>query len=121
MRAPRCSARSFARSCRGQSSVELLALLPLLATVALAAAQLLAAGVARTVASSAAEAGAMAILQGGDPVDAARGAAPRWSRERLAVEVVGRRVRVRVRPPGVLPGTSQVLTATAQADAGPPA
>jgi hypothetical protein len=87
--------------------------------VTLAAAQLLAAGVARTAASSAAEAAAMAVLQGGDPVDAARAAAPSWSRDRLSVRVRGRRVRIRVTPPGFVPGTSGLLAATATADAGP--
>jgi hypothetical protein len=103
----------------GQSSVELLGLLPLVAVVTLAVAQLLAAGVARTAASSAAEAGAMAVLQGGDPAKAARAAAPGWSRDRLTVRVRGRRVRVRVTPPGFVPGTAQLLTATSTADAGP--
>jgi hypothetical protein len=108
-----------ARGCSGQSSIELLGLLPLVAVVTLAIAQLLAAGVARTAASSAAEAGAMAVLQGGDPAKAARAAAPGWSRDRLTVHVDGRRVRVRIAPPGFLPGTARLLTATSTADAGP--
>jgi hypothetical protein len=113
------SSRRVVRGCSGQSSIELLGLLPLLALVTLAAAQLLAAGVARTAASSAAEAAAMAMLQGGDPAGAARAAAPGWSRDRLAVRIRGRRVRVRVTPPGLVPGTPRLLTATATADAGP--
>lgn len=110
-----------ARCCSGQSSVELLGLLPLLTLVTLALAQLLAAGVARSAASTAAEAGAMAVLQGGDPAAAARAAAPGWSRERLTVRVHDRRVRVRITPLGLVPGTSRLLTTTAVADAGPAA
>ena len=59
---------------RGQASVELVALLPLAALVALAIGQLLAAGAARELAGNAAEAGAAALLQGGDPAAAARAA-----------------------------------------------
>jgi pilus assembly protein CpaE len=58
----------------GQASVELVALLPLAALVALAIGQLLAAGSARELAGNAAEAGAAALLQGTDPTAAARAA-----------------------------------------------
>jgi hypothetical protein len=104
---------------RGQSSVEILGLLPLLAAVTLAAAQLLAAGVAHSAATSAAEAAAMAILAGTNPTAAAHAAAPSWSRRRMSVEITGRHVRVRITPPGLVPGTSGLLTTTADADAGP--
>jgi hypothetical protein len=106
---------ALAASC-GQSSVELLGLLPLLAAVTLGLAQLLAAGVAH-----AAEAGAMAIVAGTDPEAAARAAAPSWSRTRMTVTVHGRHVRVRITPPGVFPGTAHALATTADADAGPAA
>ena len=105
---------------RGQSSVELLGLVPLLIVVALALGQLLAAGVARELAGTAAQAGAMAILQGdGDPAEAARAAVPGWSRSRLDVRVRDRAVRVRLRPVALLPGTADRLATTATADAGP--
>jgi hypothetical protein len=103
----------------GQASIELIAMLPLCAVVALAAGELLASGLARSAADGAAQAGAMAILQGGDPTRAARAASPGWARERLSVRVTGRRVRVRVTPPGVVPGTARLLAASADADAGP--
>jgi hypothetical protein len=105
----------------GQSSVEVLGLLPLLVVVVLAVGQLLAAGAARSAASAGAEAAAMAIVQGGDPARAARGAAAGWTRPRLAVRVDGRRVRVRVTPHAVLPWLAARLAATATADAGPKA
>ncbi|MBJ7332170.1 MAG: hypothetical protein JHC95_19900 [Solirubrobacteraceae bacterium] len=103
----------------GQSTIEVLALLPLLLAIVLAVAQLLAAGMAREQAGTAAHAGAMAILQGEDPEDAAREALPAWSRKRLAVRVRGRQVRVTLRPPSVVPSLAERLTATVSADAGP--
>lgn len=101
---------------RGQATIELVALLPLLAAVALAVAQLLAAGVARELARHAAQAGAIAVLEGGDPAAAARAAVPSWSRDRVRVDVEGRTVTVVVRPAGPLPN---LLTARANASAGP--
>ena len=50
-------------------------------------------------AGQAAQAGAMAMLQGGDPRESARRALPAGVRRRAAVEIHGRRVTVRVRPP----------------------
>lgn len=102
----------------GQSAVEIVGLLPILLAVTLAAAQLLAAGVANEVADHAAEAGALAILQGGDPADAARAAVPGWARERVDVAVSATRVAVTVRPPSPFPGLADRLTAHASAHAG---
>jgi Flp pilus assembly protein TadG len=104
---------------RGQSTIEMVGLLPLVVLVVLVVAQVLAAGAARSAASSAAEAAAMAIVQGGDPEQAGRDAAPGWSRRRLDVKVSGRRVRVRITPRTVLPVLPGRLVATADADAGP--
>jgi hypothetical protein len=103
---------------RGQSTVEIVGLLPILLAVVFGAAQLLAAGVANEVADHAAEAGAMAMLQGGDPADAARAAAPGWARDRVEVDVSGRRVAVTVRPPSPFPPLADRLTAHASAHAG---
>jgi hypothetical protein len=112
--------RAGVRSACGQASVELVALLPLAALIALAIGQLLAAGAARELAGNAAEAGAAAVLQGGDPVTAARAALPGWSRERATVHVAGRRVDVHVRPRVVVGVLAARLEASASADAGPP-
>lgn len=103
----------------GQSTVELVAMLPAIATVAIAAGQLLAAGAAREVAGNAAQAAAMAQLQGGDPSAAAKDAAPAWARDRMRVALKGRRAFVTVPPLTVLPGIARHLTATADADPGP--
>jgi hypothetical protein len=103
----------------GQASVEVVALAPFVVTLALAAAQVLAAGAARELADHAAEAGAVALLQGGDPQAAARDAVPGWSRGRLDVRVDGRRVRVSLRPRTFLPGLARMLTTTGDAHAGP--
>ncbi|HMJ33605.1 MAG TPA: hypothetical protein VK501_06785 [Baekduia sp.] len=107
------------RGTSGQASVELLGMVPLAVIVALGAGQLLAAGVARAAADGAAQAAAMALVQGGDPARAARAAAPDWAHARLSVHVSGRHVRVRIAPPGLLPGTADLLAAGAEADAGP--
>ena len=85
----------------------------------LAAAQLLAAGAAGELADHAAEAAAVALLQGADPKAAARDAVPGWSRERMSVRVDGRRVRVRLRPPSPIPALADLLEASREADAGP--
>ena len=100
----------------GQATVELVALLPLLLLVALAAGAFVAAQSAGEQAGQAAQAGAMALLQGGDPRAAARAALPRHAHATVAVR--GRRVTVRVRPTFPIPGLARLLTATATADAG---
>lgn len=118
MRVERSRVRGRLAGAGGQSTIELVGLLPLLLVVVLGAAQLLAAGVANEVADHAAEAGALAILQGGDPADAARAAVPGWARERVDVAVSGRRVAVTVRPPSPVPALADRLTARASAHAG---
>jgi TadE-like protein len=103
---------------RGQAAVEVVGMLPLLFLIALAACQVLVAGLAREAAHHAAQAGAMALLQGGDPVDAARASAPDWSRRRLSVGVSGRTVHVRVVPPALVPGAGRLLASSSSAAAG---
>jgi hypothetical protein len=103
----------------GQSTVELVAILPLFVAVALSVGQLLAAGAAHELAGTAAESGAAAILQGLDPEKAATEALPGWSRSRVDIEVAGRRVRVHIRPTPLIPGLADLLASTATADAGP--
>jgi len=103
----------------GQASVELVAVLPLLVVVALAAGQLLAAGAAQALAGHAAGAGAVALLQGADPVEAARDALPGWSRKRMDVQVRAGRVSVALRPPVVFAALADPLTARAPRARGP--
>lgn len=98
----------------GQSTVELTALLPLIALLALGIHALLAAHAAREQAGTAAEAGAIALLQNRDARAAARSALPGDSH--ATVDVGGHRVTVTVRP--TVPVLSGVLTARATADAG---
>lgn len=107
------------RADHGQATVELVGLLPVLVAVALGAAQLLAAGIARELADHAAEAGAAAILQGGDPERAARAALPGWARDRMTVTVRGGRVSVTVRPPAPSDALAGRLAAHARADTEP--
>jgi hypothetical protein len=103
---------------RGQATIELVAMLPVLAAAALGALQLLAAGATAELAGHAAEAGAVAVLERQDPVAAARAALPGWSRGGLAVRVDGQRVRVRLRPPPVAGPLADLLAADAVASAG---
>jgi hypothetical protein len=114
----RCGPRRWVGEA-GQSTVELIGMVPLLVVVVLAAAEVLAAGAVRVAGSSAAEAAAMAVVQGNDPQDAARAAVPDWTHGRLGVRVSGRHVRVRIAPPSLLPGTASLLATIAEADAGP--
>lgn len=104
----------------GQAAVELIGMVPLLVVLALGAAQLLAAGKAHELAGHAAEAGAVGMLQGEDPREAARGALDPSVVRRLRVSVDGSRVRVRLAPVAVVPGVAELLTAEASAVAGAP-
>jgi hypothetical protein len=114
---PRATSRpSSGSSEAGQATVELVALLPVLLLIGLAAAAMLAGHGAREQAGHAAQAGAMAMLQGGDPRESARRALPAGVRRRAAIEIHGRRVTVRVRPP--LPLVARATTAEVSADAG---
>jgi hypothetical protein len=100
---------------RGQATVELAALLPLLAVVALAAYAMLAGLAAGEQAGVAAEAGAIALLQDRDPAAAARGALPHDAR--ATVQVEARRVAVAVRPR--VPLVAGLLRTRVVAHAGP--
>ena len=103
----------------GQSTVELVALLPLALVVGLAIMSLLAARTAAGQAAAAAHAGAMALIQDTDARDAARAALPAPARARADIDLRGRRVEVTVRPPSRLPFLDAAFAATAAADAGP--
>jgi hypothetical protein len=105
----------------GQATVELVALLPLLLIAALAGAALVAAHAAGEHAGQAAQAGAMALLQGRDPRAAARRALPPATRPRAAIEIHGRRVTVHIRPDLPVGAVERPLTGTATATAGPEA
>ena len=110
--------RLIARDDVGQSSVELIALLPLVLIVVFAVASLLGARTASGHAAAAAQAGAMALLQDEDPRAAARAALPAAARGRSTVTVRGREVAVEVRPRTLLPFLSATLEASASAYAG---
>jgi hypothetical protein len=92
---------------RGQASVELVALLPVLAVVAGLLWQVVVAGQAVWLAGAAARAAARARAVGGDPAAAARGALPPRLERGLRVADAGDEgVRVVVRVPSVLTGGS---------------
>ena len=104
-----------ARSQRGQATLELLGLLPVLLAVALAGAQLLAVGYASVLAGNAAEAAALALARGGDPRAGAREALPGWSRTRARVSVAGGEVRIQLRPPALVRSVANWLEVSASA------
>lgn len=94
------------RGCSGQASVELVALLPLIAVLAIACWQLVVAGHTAWMAATAAQVAARAAAVGEVPPDrAARAVLSSRLREGLRVRVGDDgEVRVRIRVPGVLPG-----------------
>lgn len=106
-------ARATPRSERGQASVELVALVPLLLAVGIAAAQLLAVGYSSVLAGNAAEAGALALAGGADARAAAQRALPGWSRARVSAG--GGEVRVQLRPPTLLRALTGELRVSAEA------
>jgi Flp pilus assembly protein TadG len=108
------------REQRGQSALEVVALLPIVVIAAAASFEALAAGAASDLAGHAAEAGAVAIVEGSDPRSAARAAVPGWSRRGLSVSVSGQRVTVHLRPPLPVPVLGAALTARSVAVAGGP-
>ena len=103
---------------RGQATVELVALLPLVLAVALAAATVLAGQAASEQAGQAAVAGAIALVQGNDARAAARTAIPEEVRGRADITISGSRVTVSFRPRLPLGFLETALEATATADAG---
>lgn len=114
----RIAPRARAAAQRGQASVELLGVLPLLIALGLAALQLLAVGYASILAGNAAEAGALALAGASSTAEAragAREALPGWSRARARVSVAGGRVTVRLRPPSLLKLLAERLEVTAEA------
>lgn len=108
------------RSERGQAAVELVAALPVFMLVAGTLMCVLAAGKARERAAAAAQAGAMALIQGADPSAAARAVVPERDRPNARITVEGRQVTVRLAPRLPLGGLVDRLAATSTADAGPP-
>jgi hypothetical protein len=101
----------------GQAAIELLVVLPLVIVTGLAGSAILAAHATQERADEAARAGAMALLQGGDPLAAARAMLP--EHERGGVRVQGRRVTVAITPRLPLHLVVAPLRASAAADAGP--
>ena len=104
---------------RGQASVELVALLPLLAAVLLAAWQGVVAGQAWWLAAGAARAGARAELIGADPLAAARRELPGGLRTHLRLRRSGDDLVVRLAIPAVA-GLGRLGTATARVRAAGP-
>jgi hypothetical protein len=123
--APPVGARAAARSAEvsrrrdeaGQATVELVAAVPALILAALISLQLLAAGYALTLADGAAEAGALALAEGGSAAEAAREALPGWADDNVSVAVEGDEVIVHLRPPSPFGTIADHLAVTSMASA----
>ena len=111
----RAASRAGFGAQRGQASVELLGALPVVLLLGLACFQLLAVGYAKVHAGAAAEAGALALVAGGDPAAAARESLPGWSRAQARVVEEGGLVRVTLRPPSPLARLARELEVEAEA------
>ena len=109
MRRPRLASE------RGQASVELLGAVPVVLLVGLVAFQFLAVGYAKVQAGSAAEAGALALVAGGDPAAAARESLPGWSRAGARVTEDQGSVTVILRTPSPLAAVARELEVEAEA------
>ena len=116
---PRAERRSRLAGEAGQSTIELVALLPIIAVVAAAGFTVLSSRSAADQAVAAAQAGAMALLQDANPRDAARAALPASVRPRAAIRITGRRVLVTIPASGPLAAVAPFLAASSTADAGP--
>jgi hypothetical protein len=101
----------------GQATVELVAAVPALLLAALISLQLLAAGYSLTLADGAAEAGALALAEGGSAAEAARRALPGWASDNVSVTVRGEEVSVRLRPPSPFGTVADHLAVTSSASA----
>jgi hypothetical protein len=103
------------RGTQGQASVELAGAAVALMVAGLALFQVLVVGRTATIADGAAEAAAIAVVNGRDPEAAARAAAPAWPRERVQVRERGGRVSVTLDSPAALRGLPAPLRVTASA------
>lgn len=104
----------------GQASIEAVAGVAVILLAAAVCFQLLATGYTATLADGAAEAGAVALIQG-KPIDAAvRKALPGWARSRYSVSRAFGRVEVRLRPPTLVSDLGDRLELKASATAESP-
>lgn len=103
----------------GQAQLELIAGLPALLIAGLIALQLLAVGYAQSLADGAAEAGAIAVADGRDELEAARAGLPGWADSRVEVDSEGGEVSIELDPPALLPGLSGHLGVSSSAYARP--
>lgn len=99
----------------GQATIEFLGALPLMLVLGLALFQLLAVGYAVSLADGAAEAAAIALANGKDPVEAAREALPGWPKKSMQVKQKGERVELTLNPPSPIKQLSKRLSVSAEA------
>jgi hypothetical protein len=106
---------------RGQASVELAVTAVALMLAGLAVFQVLVAGRMSSIADGAAEAAAIAVVNGRDPQVAARDAAPGWAQDRVRVGQRGGELTVTLAAPAILRLVPGPVRVTAKAAVRPPA
>lgn len=99
---------------RGQASVEVVALAPIIVICGVLGLQALVAGANHVAAANALHAGVLAGELGRNPEAAARAAAPGWPTGRFTVSMRGRRIKVRLRPRAIVPPLADLLTVDAE-------
>lgn len=104
----------------GQASIEVIGAVPLLLFFSLVCFQLLAVGYGAVMADNAAEAAALAKVNGGDAVGAAQRSVPGWPARSITVKQHGERVEVTLHPPSPLPILRNRLALSASAIAREP-
>lgn len=109
------SAHARFREDRGQSLVEILGLVPVVALCGLLAMQALVVGANYVAVDAAVHAGAIAAQTGGDVKASVGAAIPGWSRGRVTTVERGAQIDVTLRPRAVIPGLAQLLTVRASA------
>jgi hypothetical protein len=102
----------------GQATVELVGFLPLMVALGIGIFSLISAASCAEIAANSAHAGAIAVLQRGDPKTAAIKAIPKRLRKRAAVAVNDGRVSVAVTPSVPIPTLRKLLIGRSSATAG---
>ena len=99
----------------GQAAVEAVAGMAILFLVGAICLQLLAAGHVVSLADGAAQAAAVAAVNGGSAERAARRSLPGWAAERAEIERSGGAVRVSIEPPSVIGPVASLIRVSSAA------
>ena len=107
------------RSTRGQAAIESVAAVAIFILIGALSLQILATGHTASLADGAAEAAAVAVVNGRSAERAARRSLPGWAAERAAVVRIGGAVRVGIDSPSVIGPLARLLRVTSSARVDP--